>query len=253
MNHTHLLSLAAGVLLAGSLLALPTVAEPPHPPSLKIESQQRDSYNWADRHAAVLARNRAVKPDVVILGDSITHFWGGEPKGPAVGPASWAALFDGLTVTNLGFGFDYADNAYYRVLHGELDNITPRVILVNIGTNNLGHRRDTAEATAANVAALVRLIANKQPRAKILILGIYPRRNPALLEPIRETNRRLAKLADNRHIFYADPGRVLAGTDGRADPKAMRDDVHPNATGYHRLAEAIRPTLRKLLAPTPKK
>lgn len=246
MNRTPLLALAAGLLLAGNVSALPAAA-PALPPSLKVEAQQRDSYNWADRHAAVLARNRTVKPDVVILGDSITHFWGGEPKGPAVDPASWGTLFEGLTVTNLGFGFDYADNAYYRVLHGELDGIAPRVILVNIGTNNLGHRHDTAEATAANVTALVRLIAQKQPRAKILILGIYPRRNPALLEPIRETNRRLATLADNRRLFYADPGRALAGADGRADPKFMRDDVHPNAAGYRRLAETLRPTLQRLL------
>lgn len=252
MKRARLLTSSAGLLLAGSLFALPAAA-PTLPPSLKVEAQQRDSYDWADRHAAVLARNRAVKPDVVILGDSITHFWGGEPRGPAVDPASWATLFEGLTVTNLGFGFDYADNAYHRVLHGELDGIAPRVILVNIGTNNLGHRHDTAEATAANVAALVRLIAQKQPRAKILVLGVYPRRNPALLEPIRETNRRLAALADNRRVFYADPGNVLAGADGCADPKAMRDDVHPNAAGYRRLAEAIRPALRRLLAPAPAK
>lgn len=245
-----LLSLAAGTLLAGGLFAFPPTAKDALPPTLKVEAQQRDSYNWADRHAAVLARNRAVKPDVVIFGDSITHFWGGEPKGPAVDPKSWDALFSGLTVTNLGFGFDYADNAYHRVLHGELDGIAPRAILVNIGTNNLGHRRDTAEATAANVTALVRLIAEKQPRAKILLLGVYPRRNPALAKPIRETNRRLAKLADDRRVFYADPGRVLAGADGLADPKVMRDDVHPNAEGYRRLGAAIRPTLQQLLAPS---
>ncbi len=217
------------------------------PPTLRPEPQQRDSYDWKARHAAVLARNREVRPDVVFIGDSITHFWGGEPAGPAHGGKAWADLFAGLTVTNLGFGFDYADNAYYRVLHGELDGIAPRVILVNVGTNNLGHRRDTAEACAANVAALVRLIRGRQPRAKVLLLGVYPRRESALAAPIREANRRLEGLADGRWVFYADPGQTLLGTDGLADPKVMRDTVHPNAEGYRRLSGAIRAALLPLL------
>lgn len=217
------------------------------PPTLKAEPHQRDTYDWAARHAAVLARNRAVSPDIVFIGDSITHFWGGEPAGPGFGKKAWDELFAGLTVTNLGFGFDYADNAYYRIQHGELDGIAPRVILVNIGTNNLGHRKDSAEDCAANVRALVRLIAEKQPHAKILVLGVYPRRHPSLAEPIRETNRRLARLDDGRRVFYANPGRVLVGADGFADPKMMRDDVHPNAEGYRCLAEAIRPILKRLL------
>lgn len=217
------------------------------PATLRPEPQQRDSYDWKARHAAVLARNRTVKPDVVFFGDSITHFWGGEPSGPAYGPEAWASLFKGLTVTNLGFGFDYADNAYYRILNGELDGISPKVVLVNIGTNNLGHRHDSAEACAANVTALVRLIRERQPKAKILLLGIYPRREPALAEPIREVNRQLKPLADGRYVFYADPGSTLLGSDGLADPKAMRDTVHPNAEGYRRLGKAIRSALEPLL------
>lgn len=45
----------------------------------------------------------------------------------------------------MGFGFDYVDNAYYRIQQGELDGISPRVIILMIGTNNLGHRKDTPE------------------------------------------------------------------------------------------------------------
>ena len=72
-------------------------------------------------------------------------------------------------MTNLGFGFDYVDNAYYRVANGELNGIAPRLIIVNIGTNNLGHRGDSAEACAANVAALLTLIRATHPDAQILL------------------------------------------------------------------------------------
>ena len=111
------------------------------PKTLRAEPQQRDDYNWAERHEAVLARHRLVSPEIVFIGDSITHHWGGEPLGKRrVAPEIWDALFAPSTVSNLGFGYDYADNAYYRVEQGELDHIAPRLILINIGTNNLGHR-----------------------------------------------------------------------------------------------------------------
>lgn len=76
--------------------------------------------------------------------------------------------------TNMGFGFDYVDNAYYRVQNGELDGISPRVIIVLLGTNNLGHRKDTPQACADNIRAFVRLVRRKCPSSKILLLGVSP-------------------------------------------------------------------------------
>lgn len=127
--------------LAG-LLMLPAVCVSAKlPETLHPEAQSRDDYDWGARHAEILALHRVTQPDIVFIGDSITHHWGGEPKGKrVVSQSSWDALFAGWTVSNLGFGFDYVDNAYYRVQQGELDGISPRLILVNIGTNNLGFR-----------------------------------------------------------------------------------------------------------------
>ncbi len=216
------------------------------PVSLKIEPQQRDDYDWFARHAEVLALHAQVKPDLVFIGDSITHQWGGNPKSHRIiGAASWDALFAGRVVTNLGFGFDYADNAYYRVLQGELDGISPRLILINIGTNNLGFRGDSPTACAANVAALVALVKEKQPHAKVLLIGIYPRREPHLKDKILQTNQLLRIEAERLQVAYADVGQVLLGADGLAHPDYFRDTVHPNAAGYERLAEALRPLLDK--------
>ncbi len=182
------------------------------PDSLHVAPQQRDDYNWMARHAEVLARHTNVKPEIVFIGDSITHQWGGEPKGHRiVGQAAWSDLFGERVVTNLGFGFDYVDNAYYRVANGELDGIAPRLIIVNIGTNNLGHRGDTAEACAANVTALLTLIRAKQPDAKILLLGIYPRREPHEIE-IGDTSQIAAasSLSDASHTNVSPRGKSLA-------------------------------------------
>src|SRR5579859_4335712 len=102
------------------------------PPTLKPESQHRDprTYDWDKRHEEVLKRNLTVKPDLVFIGDSITHFWGGEPSNfRGRGEDSWKTMTGSRVATNLGFGFDYIDNAYYRIENGELDGITPKAIV----------------------------------------------------------------------------------------------------------------------------
>ena len=59
-------------------------------------TQNRDwrVYDWAERHAACVASMRARRPDIVMLGDSITHFWGGEPTSARrTGAEVWDRLF----------------------------------------------------------------------------------------------------------------------------------------------------------------
>lgn len=219
------------------------------PSTLIPEPQQRDPYNWQVRHERVRQYNRDLKPDYVMIGDSITHYWGGEPSGDynPVSPATWQKLFNPHIVSNMGFGFDYVDNAYFRVQDGELDGISPRVIIVLLGTNNLGHRKDSPQACADNIKALVRLIRHKCPSSKILLLGILPRQEQYLADPIRQTNQLLAQLDNGRSVFFANPGKAFLSADGYS-PKSvyMRDMVHPNAKGYELLAKELCVLLKKL-------
>ena len=219
------------------------------PATLKPEPHQRDPYDWNARHEAVKKRNRAVKPEYVMIGDSITHHWGGEPSGDSrkAGEASWEKLFGPHAVTNMGFGFDYVDNAYYRVQNGELAGISPRVIIILLGTNNLGHRKDAPQACADNIKAFVRLVHQKCPSSKILLLGILPRREKNLAEPVKQTNKLLAKLQNGKNVFFADPGKALLSADG-VSPRneLMKDVVHPNAKGYEVLEKELSVLLKKL-------
>lgn len=244
---TVLFSLTPLVALAGAKPE-PTPAEP-------VE-QAREVYgkvSWTARHEAILARNKRVKPELVFIGDSITHFWAGEPAAHKVAsPAAWKVATGGREATNLGFGFDYIENARWRVAHGELDGISPKVVVVLLGTNNLGHKKDTPEAAAATMSALLKDIQAKQPKAKILLLGVYPRREPNLAEPIRRLNKLYADMAGGA-VKFADPGAaVLAdkaegGAAPRANPKYLRDVVHPNAAGYAQVAPLIAEEIEKLL------
>jgi len=113
----HARHIAGGASVAFSAPSIPPSALPA---TLKPEPHQRDPYDWNARHEAVKKRNRTVKPEYVMIGDSITHHWGGEPSGDGknTGAGSWEKLFRPHTATNMGFGFDYVDNAYYRVQIG---------------------------------------------------------------------------------------------------------------------------------------
>ena len=147
----------------------------------------------------------------------------------------------------MGFGFDYVDNAYYRVQNGELDGISPRVIIVLLGTNNLGHRKDTPQACADNIKAFLRLVRQKCPSSKILLLGVLPRKEKNLAGPVKETNKLLAKLQNGKNIFFADPGKALLSADG-VSPKNefMKDVVHPNSRGYEVLEKELAALLKKM-------
>jgi hypothetical protein len=70
-------------------------------------TQNRDwrTYDWVQRHSAAVALMRERQPEIVMLGDSITHFWGGDPVGgPRNGPDEWDRAFVGRRVVNLGYG-----------------------------------------------------------------------------------------------------------------------------------------------------
>ena len=98
------------ILLGGASVAFSAPSIPPSalPATLKPEPHQRDPYDWNARHEAVKKRNRTVKPEYVMIGDSITHHWGGEPSGDGknTGAGSWEKLFRPHTATNMGFGYN---------------------------------------------------------------------------------------------------------------------------------------------------
>ncbi|AMY12506.1 GDSL-like Lipase/Acylhydrolase [Luteitalea pratensis] len=220
------------------------------PTSLVPVTQNRDwrVYDWKDRHAAAVALMRERRPEIVMLGDSITHFWGGDPVGGRRnGAAEWDRFFAGRRVVNLGYGWDRTENVLWRLTHGEFDDVSPAVVVVLIGTNNIG--LNTADDIAAGVEAICSTIHARSPQTRILLLGLLPRGerpNPAR-DSVGEVNRRLATL-DGRHgITYLDIGSVFVSADGTIAREVMYDFLHPTAKGYDLWAAAMTETLERLL------
>ena len=204
---------------------------------------------WIPRHEQKLAEIAAlraahVEPDVVFVGDSITHNW--EKDGKSV----WQDRYATLHALDLGFGGDHTENVLWRLQHGELDGFHAKVVVLMIGTNNTGDRMEDPATTAVGVRRLVDEIRRRQPDAKILLLAVFPR-DEKPDSPLRRINDRLNRIlvtfADERSVFFLDIGDALTNHDGTLSRDVMPDLLHPNEKGYTIWADQMAPTLQRLL------
>lgn len=206
--------------------------------------QHRDSftYQWVKRHEEILEYNAAVQPEIVMLGNSITHFWGGLPYEPRrVADEVWQKLFKGKSVVNLGYGWDRIENVQWRILHGELDGFSAQKIFMMLGTNNLDINSD--EEIIRGIKETVALIAGKQPQAELYVVKILPRRDRE--ERLAVLNAQLEKaFAGNASVRVLDVSDVLVGKDGKIDERLFSDGLHPNRDGYKRIAGRLKPYVK---------
>ena len=202
--------------------------------------QHRDSftYQWTKRHDEILDYNAAVQPQIVMLGNSITHFWGGMPcEQHRVADDVWQKLFKGKSVVNLGFGWDRIENVQWRVLHGELDGFCAQKIFMMLGTNNLYCNTD--EEIIRGIKETVHLIAKKQPQAQLYVIKILPRRDcEARLVAL---NRALEQAFEgNSSVQVLDLTDIFMGSDGKINEKLFSDGLHPNRNGYKQIADILK-------------
>jgi len=248
--------LSALALLA-SLAAFSGAQQTPPPaiplalaPAVDDAPTKAKSYDWMLRHQAVVDRVHKGPVDLLLVGDSITHGWAGDPGDPGGGQGPrdlWDRYFKPRNTVNLGFGWDRTEHVIWRLQNGEIDGVHPKVAVVLIGTNNLW--RDSTDDIAAGVKEIVHMIHKQSRRTKILLLGIFPRDHEvdsANRKKIAEVNSKIADLGKERGVTYLDLGPKFLEADGTLSPTVMNDYLHPNHHGYEIWAEAMEPTLAKL-------
>ena len=137
-------------------------------------SQRREPYiyEWKQRHGNILQNIQNQHPKKVIIGNSITHYWGGEP-GKENGSQSWKKQMQPVGFFNLGYGWDRIENVLWRVYHGELDGYQADEVVLMIGTNNLGLNSDNE--IVEGLEFLLKQIKIRQPKAKIKVVGLLPK------------------------------------------------------------------------------
>ena len=205
-------------------------------------TQQRDSYNWKERHEQVLALNKEKAPQILLIGNSITHYWAGEPAASlARGTDSWEKLFKGKVVRNLGFGWDRIENALWRIYHGELDGYDAEKIILLMGTNNLD--KNTDNEIIDGIRELVRAVRHRQPKAQIYVAGVLPR---AWHESrVAALNELLQVRLHAEEATYVDMSSEFLQPDGRIINELFTDGLHPNQEGYQRMAKMLEKIIKE--------
>lgn len=198
--------------------------------------QQRDPYDWYGRHEEVLKLNSQESPEILMIGNSITHYWAGEPAASQqYGKAAWDKLFKNKIVHNLGFGWDKIENVLWRIYHGELDGFNANKIFLLIGTNNLLFNTD--EEIILGIRQITEAIKVRQPQAQLFVVGILPRTN--LEKRIQQLNRQLCESIGG-NCTYIDLFHLLTDKDGVISSSLFRDGLHPNEKGYEVIAVALK-------------
>ena len=180
---------------------------------------------------------------LVFLGDSITQGW--ESDGRSV----WNRYYSKRMAMNFGMNRDTTENLLWRIRNGNLQGMNPTLLILLIGVNNTSKGTSVREI-AEGVETVVHNLYVTVPYTKILVLGIFPTgEGPDNFRrvKIREANRLIEKVVDGKMSFFIDIGHVFLEKDGTISPEIMPDYLHLSHQGYQLWAEAIEPSVRRLL------
>jgi len=200
---------------------------------------------WLPRHLQKLEEIKTKKnAQVIFIGDSITQGW--EKDGFNV----WNHNYAKYNAVALGFGGDRTENILWRIQHGEVEGLNPKLAVLMLGTNNTGQRQEGPESTAAGIKRNLEELQKRLPNTKILLLAVFPRDEKPDGE-FRQLNNRvnaiISGFADNKKIFFLDINHAFLDADGTLPKTIMPDLLHPNEQGYEIWAKAMEPTLKSLL------
>ncbi len=246
-----LLAASLALCLAVATAQTPATAIKSAKPDASAAIEKKDpSGRFRQMHESFLARSKSGPIGLLFIGDSITQGW---TKAPDV----WKQYYDQYQPANFGIGGDQTQHVIWRIENGELDGISPKVVVLMLGTNN------TSTHTAAEIAAaekkIVQMIRKKLPNTKVLVLAVFPRGprkdkegkvtddGSSRMNIIRAVNAQLAKLDDGKNVRFLDINAKFLGADGKIPDSIMPDQLHPNAAGYKIWAEAMQPTLKAMM------
>ncbi len=196
------------------------------------------------RHEGFVEVAKQGNIDLLLHGDSITDWW---VQGDA-NKAVFDKYFGGMRTANFAIAGDTTQGVLWGLKNGEGQGFQPKAVMLMIGTNNSGS--SSAPEIAEGIGAIVLELRKDFPDAKILLLAIFPRSVPG--DPVRDkltdVNRIVARLDDQRHVFFLDIGAKFLDDKGFFLPDAFRtDNLHPQAKGYEIWGDAVTPKLAELM------
>ena len=202
--------------------------------------------SWLDTHTKLVKETESKKGpiDVLLVGDSITMQWG----------AAWTKHFPALKTVNIGIGGDKTQNVLWRLDHGGVDGLQPKVVVVLIGNNNMFFTAETGiEAAANGVKMVIANVREKFPLAEVIAVNIFPAHAPGVrfYEDIKKTNAVIdaLKLDTDPKVHRLDLWSDMVNVDGTIKKELFTpDNIHLSQNGGYALyAARLKPLLEKYL------
>jgi lysophospholipase L1-like esterase len=216
-----------------SELPLPTPGNPATTPIKGGEPNEPSDAPWSAAHARHLLRARVGEIDLLLIGDSITACWSVE------GQPAWNELLAPYRPAEFGIGGDRTEHVLWRLQHGAVDGLKPRLVVLLIGTNNLGGPQPPQ--IVEGVAAILRELRERLPQSHVLLMALLPRELQAdhpTRRLLAEANAGLARFADEQ-TTYVDLGPKYVLADGTLRTDLLPDLLHLSPAGYRIWAEAV--------------
>lgn len=200
--------------------------------------------SWLDTHTKLVQMVEASKGpvDVLLVGDSITIQWGD----------SWKRNFPDLKAVNIGIGGEKTQNVLWRLDHGGVDGLEPKVVILMIGNNNMFFTPETGiEPAAKGIKTCALNLREKFPKAPLIVVKVLPAHAPGnrFYEDIKKTNAALdpLDLTADPMVQVVDLTADFTESDGTLKKSLFKpDNIHLSPEGYDAYAARLKPILEKL-------
>jgi hypothetical protein len=124
----------------------------------------RTDSNSSIAHTQLLEKAAKGGIDVYFVGDSIARRWGATDYPELL--ANWRQNFWGWNAADFGWGADKTQHILWRLEHGELDGVNPKIIVILAGTNNVGPQPGGAGKVGRSRAASPRFSPSADGRRR---------------------------------------------------------------------------------------
>ena len=242
VNHAKKLSGTLAIVFAAAAAGIALGAAAQEKTHSAVTPAERSG--WVrERFEQMNERVKQGEADLIFIGDSITQAWEG------AGKQVWEKHYGGRKAVNLGISGDRTQHVLWRIDHGNIDGISPKVAVIMIGTNNSNGGDNSATEIADGIRAIVGRLRSRLPDTKILLLDIFPRGEKPNSQrgKILQVNQMVRRLHDGEHLHYLAIGQHFINDDGSISKEIMPDFLHLTPKGYQIWADAIEDKLKEML------
>lgn len=215
-------------------------------PNLAVRPVPQPRAWWAEHHKRInLEVARHGDAELIFVGDSLISLWRHN------GRRAWRRYYQHRDALNLGAAGDQIQHTLWRLQNGNLQGLSPRLAVLMVGVNN---NYQPVEHVVAGLRKIIGYMRRGVPRTQILVLGILPygERPGRQRHKVKQINRAVAAMADQRWIHFLDIGQLFVEPDGSITPGIMTHDfLHLTPLGYELWAGAMEPKLVELLGEDP--